>query len=121
MKSLIDSKRNYTEKYAGLVVKLDKLRTEQENTLTALIKEAQTSDEGIDIKDMDIYVDFDGYEPVLVYAIRVVSEEGSDWVELKICSVLPAAGLSAEYDWYPIYDFYSDTAGKVLSEIMEML
>lgn len=117
MNRLIDSKRNYTEKYAELVMKMDKLRTEQENTLTALIKEAQTSDEGIDIKDMDIYVDFDGYDPVLVYAIRVVSEEEFDWLELKVTTT----GYESDIEWLTIYDFYSDTAGKVLSEIMEML
>ena len=117
MNRLIDSKRNYTEKYAELVMKMDKLRTEQENTLTALIKEAQTSDEGIDIKDMDIYVDFDGYDPVLVYAIRTVSEEEFDWLELKVTTT----GYESDIEWLTIYDFYSDTAGKVLSEIMEML
>lgn len=117
MNRLIDSKRNYTEKYAELVMKMDKLRTEQENTLTALIKEAQTSEEGIDIKDMDIYVDFDGYDPVLVYAIRVVSEEEFDWLELKVTTT----GYESDIEWLTIYDFYSDTAGKVLSEIMEML
>ena len=117
MNRLIDSKRNYTEKYAELVMKMDKLRTEQENTLTALIKEAQTSDEGIDIKDMDIYVDFDGYDPILVNAIRVVSEEEFDWLELKVTTT----GYESDIEWLTIYDFYSDTAGKVLSEIMEML
>ena len=117
MNRLIDSKRNYTEKYGELVMKMDKLRTEQENTLTTLIKEAQTSDEGIDIKDMDIYVDFDGYDPVLVYAIRTVSEEEFDWLELKVTTT----GYESDIEWLTIYDFYSDTAGKVLSEIMEML
>jgi hypothetical protein len=117
MNRLIDTKSNYTKKYAGLVIKMDKLRTEQENTLTALIKEAQTSDEGIDIKEMDIYVDFDGYEPLLVYAIRTVSEEGSDWVELKVTTT----GDESDIEWLGIYDFYSDTACKVLSEIMENL
>jgi hypothetical protein len=118
MNRLIDTKSNYTKKYAGLVIKMDKLRTEQENTLTALIKEAQTSDEGIDIKEMYIYVDFDGYEPLLVYAIRTVSEEGySDCLELKVTTT----GDESDIEWLSIYDFYSDTAGKVLSEIMEML
>lgn len=117
MNKLIDSKSNYTKKYAGLVMKMDKLRAEQENTLTALIKEAQTSDEGIDIKEMDIYVDFDGYEPLLVYAIRTVSEEKFDWLELKVTTT----GYESDIEWLTIYDFYSDTAGKVLSEIMEML
>ena len=120
MNRLIDtkSKSNYTEKYAGLVIKMDKLRNEQEDTLTALIKEAQTSDEGIDIKELDIYVDFDGYEPVLVYAIRTVSEEGySDCLELKVTTT----GDESDIEWLSIYDFYSDTAIKVLSEMMENL
>ena len=117
MNRLIDSKRNYTKKYAELVMKMDKLRTEQEDTLTALIKEVQTSEEGIDIKEMDIYVDFDGYDPVLVYAIRTVSEEEFDWLELKVTTT----GYESDIEWLTIYDFYSDTAGKVLSEIMEML
>ena len=119
MNRLIDSKSNYTKKYAELVMKMDKLITEQENTLTALIKDAQTSDEGIDIKELDIYVDFDGYEPVLVHAIRTVSdsEEEFDWVELKVTTT----GDESDIEWLGIYDFYSDTAGKVLSVIMEML
>ena len=118
MNRLIDSKRNYTEKYAELVMKMDKLRTEQENTLTALVKEAQTSaEEGIDIKELGIKVDLDGYEGQLVYAIRTVSEEGSDdYLELKIMSVSPD-----EYEWLSIYDFYAGTAEKILSEIMENL
>lgn len=117
MNRLIDSKRNYTEKYAELVMKMDKLRTEQEDTLTALIKEAQTSDEGIDIDEMDIYVDLDGNDGYLVYAIRTVSEEEFDWLELKVTTT----GYESDIEWLTIYDFYSDTAGKVLSEIMEML
>ena len=115
MNRLIDTKGNYTKKYAELVMKMDKLITEQEDTLTALIKEAQTSDEGIDIEEMDIYVDLDGNEGYLVYAIRVVKDEGSEYLELKI------DGDCGDFEWLSIYDFYSDTAGKVLSEIMEML
>lgn len=118
MNRLIDNKSNYTKKYAGLVMKMDKLRTEQENTLTALIKEAQTSDEGIDIKELGIKVDLDGYEGHLVYAIRTVSEEGySDCLELKVTTT----GYESDIEWLSIYDFYSDTAIKVLSEIMENL
>ena len=117
MNRLIDSKSNYTKKYAELVMKMDKLRTEQEDTLTAIIKDAQTSDEGIDIEEMGIKVDLDGYEGHLVYAIRTVSEEGSDWVELKVNTT----GYESDTEWLPIYDFYSDTAEKILSEIMENL
>ena len=117
MNRLIDTKGNYTKKYAELVMKMDKLRTEQEDTLTAIIKDAQTSDEGIDIEEMGIKVDLDGYEGHLVYAIRTVSEEGSDWVELKVNTT----GYESDTEWLPIYDFYSDTAEKILSEIMENL
>lgn len=96
----------------------DRLRTRQENLLTALIKEAQTSEEGIDIKELGIKVDLDGYEGHLVYAIRTVSEEGySDCLELKITTT----GYESDIEWLSIYDFYSDTAIKVLSEIMENL
>jgi hypothetical protein len=118
MNRLIDTKSNYTKKYAGLVIKMDKLRTEQENLLTALVKEAQTSDEGINIKELGIKVDLDGYEEHLVYAIRTVSEEGySDCLELKVTTT----GYESDIEWLSIYDFYSDTAIKVLSEIMENL
>lgn len=118
MNRLIDSKSNYTTKYAGLVMEADRLRTRQENLLTAIVKEAQTSDEGIDIKELGIKVDLDGYEGHLVYAIRTVSEEGySDCLELKVTTT----GYESDIEWLSIYDFYSDTAIKVLSEIMENL
>lgn len=117
MNRLIDSKSKYTTKYAGLVMEADRLITRQENLLTAIIKDAQTSDEGIDIEEMGIKVDLDGYEGHLVYAIRTVSEEGSDWVELKVNTT----GYESDTEWLPIYDFYTDTAEKILSEIMENL
>lgn len=118
MNRLIDSKSNYATKYAGLVMEADRLRTRQENLLTAIVKEAQTSDEGIDIKELGIKVDLDGYEGHLVYAIRTVSEEGySDCLELKVTTT----GYESDIEWLSIYDFYSDTAIKVLSEIMENL
>ena len=112
------TKSDYTKIYAGLVNEMDKLRTKQENLLTALVKEAQQSEEdGLDIEDMGIEVELDGYEGHLVYAIRTVSEEGySDCLELKIKSITPNV-----YDWLSIYDFYSGTAEKILSEIMENL
>ena len=115
---LIDTKKNYTKKYADLVVEMDKLRKKQEDLLTALVKEAQQSaEEGLDIKDMGIKVELDGYEGHLVHAVRTVSEESSDdYLELKIMSVSPN-----EYDWMSIYDFYAGTAEKILSEIMENL
>lgn len=116
---LIDITKNYKNMYGRLVIEMDKLRTKQENLLTALVKEAQKSaEEGLDIKEMGIKVDLDGYEGYLVYAIRTVSEEGySDCLELKVTTT----GDESDIEWLSIYDFYSDTAGKVLSEIMENL
>jgi hypothetical protein len=118
MNNLTDIKKNYKQTYAGLVFEMDKLRAKQEDLLTALVKEAQQSEEyGLDIEDMGIEVELDGYERHLVYAIRTVSEEGSDdYLELKIMSVTPNV-----YDWLSIYDFYTGTAEKILSEIMENL
>ena len=118
MRVLIDVKKGYMEQYANIVNKMDAVRTEQEKLLTALVKEAQWSEEeGLDIKDMGIEVELDGYEGHLVYAIRTVSEEGNDdCLELKIMSVSPN-----EYEWLSIYDFYSWSAETILSEIMENL
>ena len=108
----------YQKIYAGLVDEMDKLRTKQENLLTAIVKDAQQSaEEGLDIKDMGIEVELDGYDGHLVYAIRTVSEDGSDdYLELKIMSVTPN-----EYEWLSIYDFHSWAAETILSEIMENL
>ena len=116
MRVLIDVKKGYMEQYANIVNKMDAVRTEQEKLLTALVKEAQRSEEeGLDIKDMGIEVELDGYEGHLLYAIRTVSEEGNDdCLELKIMSVSPN-----EYEWLSIYDFYSWSAETILSEIME--
>ena len=118
MNYLTDIKKNYSKMYADLVFEMDTLRSKQENLLTALVKEAQTSaEEGINIENMGIEVELDGYEGHLVYAVRTVSEEGySDCLELKIMSESPN-----EYEWLSIYDFYSGTAEKILSEIMENL
>ena len=118
MNILTDIKKNYSNMYAGLVNEMDKLRTKQENLLTALVKKAQKSvEEGLNIENMGVEVELDGYEGHLVYAVRTVSEEGSDdYLELKIMSVSPN-----EYEWLSIYDFYSGTAEKILSEIMENL
>lgn len=119
--NLIDITKNYRKMYADIVVEMEKLRKKQENLLTVLVKEAQTSaEEGLDIKDMGIEVELDGYEGHLVYAVRVVSEDREDghveWLELKIMSVSPN-----EYEWLSIYDFYSWAAEEILSEIMENL
>ena len=118
MRVLIDVKKGYMEQYANIVNKMDAVRTEQEKLLTALVKESQPSAEGgIDIMDMGIEVELDGYEGHLVYAIRTVSEEGNDdCLELKIMSVSPN-----EYEWLSIYDFCSWSAETILSEIMENL
>ena len=116
MNRLIDSKRNYSKKYAELVMKMDKLRTEQENTLTEIIRDAQQdTKKGIDIEEMDIYVDLDGNEGYLVYAIRVVKDGDSEYLELEI------DGDCGDFEWLSIYDFYAGTAEKILSEIMENL
>lgn len=119
------TKSDYTKIYAGLVAEMDKLRTKQEDLLTAIVKEAQQSaEEGLDIKDMGIEVELDGYKGHLVHAIRTVSEEGSDdYLELKIVSVAydDPDEYDWEYEWLSIYDFYTGTAEKILSEIMENL
>jgi hypothetical protein len=101
---------------------MDKLRAKQEDLLTALVKEAQKSaEEGLNIENMGIEVELDGYEGHLVYAVRTVSEEGySDCLELKIKSVIGYDDPD-EYEWVSIYDFYSGTADKILSKIMENL
>ena len=107
LNSLIDSKRNYSKKYSELLTAKNALITEQENTLTAIVKEAQQSDEGIDIKSLGIKVELDGNEPLLVESIRV-DNQTADYVELKV-----------DNEWISIYDFYPDTAERILFGIME--
>lgn len=125
MRVLVDVKKGYMKWYANIVEKMDALRTDQEKLLTALVKEAQKSaEEGLDIKDMGIEVELDGYDGHLVYAIRTVSEEGSDdRLELKLLSVVPDEHEKFlgvyEYEWLSIYDFHSWAAETILSEIME--
>ena len=116
---IIDTKKYYSKKYADLVGEMDKLRKKQEDLLTALVKEAQQSaEEGLNVEKLYIHVDINGEDVgQFLYAVRTVSEEGSDdYLELKLMSVSPN-----EYEWISIYDFYADTAGKILSEIMENL
>ena len=114
------TKSDYTKIYAGLVNEMDKLRTKQENLLTALVKEAQPSaKEGLNIEKLFLHVDLCEEDAVghFLYAIRTVSEKGSDdRLELKLMSVSPN-----EYEWISIYDFYTETAWKILSKIMEKL
>jgi hypothetical protein len=120
MNNLTDITKNYSKMYAGLVVEMDKLRAKQEDLLTALVKEAQKSaEEGLNIENMGVEVELDGYEGHLVYAVRTVSEEGySDCLELKVKSVIGYDDPD-EYEWLSIYDFYAGTAEKILSKIME--
>ena len=113
---LIDIKKNYSKMYAGLGVDMDQLRTKQENLLTEILRDVQQdAKKGIDIEEMDIYVDLDGNEGYLVYAIRVVKDGDSEYLELKI------DGDCGDFEWLSIYDFYAGTAEKILSEIMENL
>lgn len=122
MERLIQTKETFSKKYYELTMKLHLLRTEQENTLTDIIKEAQTSEEGIDIKDLNIKVELDGNEPLLVYAIRVGKYDGDslgEYLEIKVNS--SRFSNKEELEWMSIYDFYYDTAEKILSEIMENL
>lgn len=114
LNSLIDSKRNYSKKYSELLTAKNALITEQENTLTAIVKEAQQSDEGIDIKSLGIKVELDGNEPLLVEAIRVANQ--ADYIELKVDTM---DSYKFDDEWISIYDFYSDTAEKILFGIME--
>jgi hypothetical protein len=122
MNNLTDITKNYSKMYAGLVFEMDKLRAKQEDLLTALVKEAQKSaEEGLNIENMGVEVELDGYEGHLVYAVRTVSEEGySDCLELKVKSVIGYDDPD-EYEWLSIYDFYAGTAEKILSKIMENL
>lgn len=113
--NLTDTSNNYRKMYADIVKKMDAVRTEEENLLTAIVKNAQQDAEtGINIEEMGIHVQLDGNYPELVVAVRVEENDGDDYLELNI-------GTYSEPDWYSIYDFYSGTAGTILSEIMENL
>ena len=105
LNSLIDNKRNYLKKYSELLTAKNALIAEQENTLTAIVKEAQQSEEGIDIKSLGIKVELDGNEPLLVEAIRVVNQ--ADYIELKVNTL---DSYKFDDEWISIYDFYSDTS-----------
>lgn len=118
MCNLTDIAKNYSKMYAGLEVEIDQMRAKQVNLLTALVKEAQTSaKEGLNIEKLFLHVDLCDEDAVghFLYAVRTVSEEGySDCLELKIMSESPN-----EYEWISIYEFYTETAWKILSKIME--
>ena len=116
MCNLTDTAKNYIQMYRDINIEIDQLRKKQVNLLTALVKDAQQDAEtGIDIEEMDIYVDLDGNEGYLVYAIRVVKDGDSEYLELKI------DGDCDDFEWLSIYDFYTETAEKILSKIMENL
>ena len=115
LNSFKDSKRNYSKKYSELLQAKNALITEQENTLTEIVKETQQSEEGIDIKSLGIKVELDGNEPLLVEAIRVT--EQTDIVELKVNTM---DSYKFDDEWISIYDFYSETAEKILFGIMEL-
>ena len=120
MSNLTDIAKNYSKMYAGLVNEMDQLRKKQVNLLTSLVKEAQQSaKEGLNIENLFLHVDLCDEDAVghFLYAVRTVSEEDSDdRLELKLMSVSPN-----EYEWISIYDFYTETAWKILSKIMEKL
>ena len=120
MSNLTDIAKNYSKMYAGLVNEMEQLKKKQVNLLTALVKEAQQSaKEGLNIENLFLHVDLCDEDAVghFLYAVRTVSEEDSDdRLELKLMSVSPN-----EYEWISIYDFYTETAWKILSKIMEKL
>lgn len=115
-KGLIEaSKRICMKNYRELTVQLDNLRTAYEDELTTFVKNAQASEkEGIIVEDLEIYVDLDGTEELLVEAIRVCNDEYWDnMVELLV------PDEDDEMVWMSIYDFYPDTAIKILTALME--
>lgn len=118
MCNLTDISKNYIQMYRDINIEMDQLRKKQVNLLTALVKEAQTSaKEGLNTEKLFLHVDLCDEDAVghFLYAVRTVSEEGSDdRLELKLMSVSPN-----EYEWISIYDFYTETAWKILSKIME--
>jgi uncharacterized protein YfcZ (UPF0381/DUF406 family) len=118
IQKLIATKINYTDEYNRLAIKLDEVRTEQEEMLAEIVEKAQQSEsEGIDIKALDTYVELDG-EVVLVWAVRVYTDEnGTKWVELKATST----GDEDDTEWLSIYDYSPDAAGIVLSAIMDKI
>lgn len=108
-------KNNHFKNYSHLAIELDRLRTKYEDELTAFVKNAQISEkEGIDVEELEIYVDLDGTAELLVEAIRVCNDEQWDnMVELFV------PDDDGEMVWMSIYDFYPDTAIKILTALME--
>ena len=117
-KNMLMERNTYNEKYVELQNQLEELWTAQEETLTSLIKDAQMdSENGINIRYLDIKVEYDGDDPLLVYAIRNWVDDSSEWVELLVTFT----GDEDDLEWCSIYDFYCGTAGKILTEIFEGL
>lgn len=113
-KMLLMARNTYNKKYVELQNQLEELWTAQEETLTALIKDAQMdSENGINICYLDINVQLDGNEPLLVYAIRT----RKDLVEILVTET----GDEDDLEWSSIYDFYCGTAGCILQTLMEQL
>ena len=115
-KGLIEaSKRICLKNYRELTIQLDNLRTAYEDELTAFVKNAQISEEdGIDVEDLEIYVELDGTAELLVEAIRVCDDgQWDNMVELFV------PDEDGEMVWMSIYDFYPDTAIKILTALME--
>ena len=111
-------KCNHIKNYSHLNNELNRLRTKYEDALTAYIKDAQNaySDSGVYVKSLEINVNFDSDTPIPLYAIRVIKDE--NWDEMVELLVSPS-GNENELEWYSIYDFYSNTAINVLSELIE--
>ena len=115
-KMLLMARNTYNKKYVELQSQLEELWTAQEETLTALIKDAQMdSENGINIRYLDIKVQLDGDEPLLVYAIRTWVDDSSEYVELLVSFTNDEDDL----EWCSIYDFYCGTAGEILNTLME--
>lgn len=108
-------KSNHIKNYSHLAIELGRLRTKYEDELTAFVKNAQISEtEGIDVENLEIYVELDGTAELLVEAIRVCDDGHWDnMVELLV------PDEDGEMVWMSIYDFYPDTAIKILTTLME--
>lgn len=123
MDRLIEITKKYNDKYSEIVNDMEYIRKKCEYNLMNIVKEAQTSEEGIDIQELDIKVDYDGYEKLKVYAIRVIKpfddsidDYIDDYIELKI---LNRKGNG--YEWVSLYDFYSNTGIDIFVDFMEKL
>lgn len=117
-KMLLMARNTYNKKYVELQNQLEELWTAQEETLTSLIKDAQMdSENGINIRYLDIKVQLDGNEPLLVYAIRTWVDDSEELVEILVTET----GDEDDLEWCSIYDFYCGTAGCILQTLMEQL